>query len=100
MSAVSNKLTPASKQTPTILLASSTSISPHALKNSVVPPKVPAPKLRAETFSPEFPSVLYSTPDWMKRTRQKVSASFQASHFSPEGVHKWQPVDPCACYAL
>src|ERR1700733_8949876 len=81
MSAVSNRLTPASTHTSTILLASSRLVSPTALKNSVVPPKVAAPKLSAETFSPEFPSVLYSTPDWMKGPLQKVSASFQAFPF-------------------
>src|ERR1035437_3006743 len=41
-------------------VASVTPVSPHALKNSPEPPKVAAPKLNADTFSPERPSCLYS----------------------------------------
>ena len=39
---------PASRQTSTSLVASSTPLSPQARKNSLPPPNVPAPKLRAE----------------------------------------------------
>src|SRR5476651_2513456 len=60
MSAVSNKLTPASMHMSTSFLASSTWVSPNALKNDA-PPKVAVPKERAETFSPELPKSLYST---------------------------------------
>src|ERR1700757_4052244 len=51
---------PASRQSPTILVASWVSVAPHARKNSLPPPKVPVPKLRADTLSPEEPSCLYS----------------------------------------
>src|ERR1700684_1566998 len=51
---------PASRQTSTSLVASSTPLSPQARKNSLPPPNVPAPKLRAETFKPECPSCRYS----------------------------------------
>src|SRR5437879_13740777 len=56
MSAVSKRLTPASKQMSTIRVASATSLAPHALKNSVPPPNVPVPKLRNGTFKPDVPS--------------------------------------------
>src|SRR6266567_7940126 len=51
---------PASRQISIRRAASATSVSPHALKNSLAPPKVAAPKLRAETLRPEPPSSLYS----------------------------------------
>src|SRR4051794_7482399 len=60
MSAESNIVRPASRQTSTRRVASATSLAPHALKNLVPPPKVPVPKLRAGTFSPEPPSCRYS----------------------------------------
>src|SRR4051794_11705167 len=60
MSAVSKKLTPASMQTSTNLRASFTSVSPHALKNSVPPPSVPVPKHKTGTCRPERPSDLNS----------------------------------------
>jgi hypothetical protein len=37
-------------------VASATSLLPQALKNSVAPPKVPAPQLRTGTRRPEWPS--------------------------------------------
>src|SRR5580765_703528 len=55
-SAVSNMLTPASRQMSTRRVASLTSVAPHALKNSLPPPKVPVPKLRTGTLKPESPS--------------------------------------------
>src|SRR3977135_465941 len=60
-SAVSNMLTPASRQTSTSRVASATSLEPHALKNSLLPPpKVPVPKLSKGTLKPELPSLLNS----------------------------------------
>src|SRR5579864_1397306 len=56
MSAVSKRLTPASKQMSTSRVASATSLAPQALKNSVPPPNVPVPKLRTGTFNPDLPS--------------------------------------------
>src|SRR5277367_657342 len=63
MSAVSNRLTPLSMQISISFFASSTPVSPQARKNSLPPPKVPAPKLRTGTFRPEWPSCLYSICD-------------------------------------
>src|SRR5689334_18802674 len=40
--------------------AASPSIRPHSLKNSLLRPKVPAPKQSSETRRPELPSSLYS----------------------------------------
>ena len=60
MSAESNMLTPASRQMSTRRVASLTSVLPHSLKNSVLPPKVPVPKVRTGTFSPEPPRDRYS----------------------------------------
>src|ERR1700754_593481 len=65
MSAVSKRLIPASVQMPMSFLASATSVSPHALKNSVPPPKVAAPKQRLETFKPELPKSRYSMNHWI-----------------------------------
>lgn len=56
----SNMFSPASRQTSTSRVASATSVSPHASNSSVVPPKVPLPKLRAGTIRPERPSWRYS----------------------------------------
>src|ERR1700722_17444364 len=61
MSAVSNKLTPASRQISTSRVASATFEEPQALKNWPSPPKVPAPKLRIGTLRPDPPSCLNST---------------------------------------
>src|SRR5271168_4374601 len=60
MSAVSNRLTPASRQISTSRVASATSLAPHALKNSLPPPKVPVPKLNTGTLRPEPPRIRYS----------------------------------------
>jgi hypothetical protein len=37
------------------------SIAPQALKNSLVPPNVAAPKLKSGTVNPDAPSRRYST---------------------------------------
>src|SRR5271165_4144842 len=52
---------PASSEMSTSLVASSTSVTPQALKNSLLPPKVPVPRQRAGTLKPEPPSCLNST---------------------------------------
>src|SRR6185437_389352 len=62
MSAESNMVSPASKQTSTSRVASATLLAPHALKNSFPPPKVPVPRLSTGTLRPEPPSCLYSMP--------------------------------------
>src|SRR5262245_53026894 len=59
-SALSNMVTPASRQMSTIRVASLTSFAPHGLKKSVWPPNVPVPKVRTGTFNPELPSCRYS----------------------------------------
>jgi hypothetical protein len=41
--------------------ASAVSIAPQALKNSLVPPNVAAPKLKRGTVNPDAPSRRYST---------------------------------------
>src|SRR5215470_7827145 len=51
---------PASRQTSTRRVASATSLAPHALKNSLPPPKVPVPRLSTGTLKPDPPSRLYS----------------------------------------
>src|SRR4051812_16699315 len=51
---------PASMQRSRRRRASSTSVLPHAEKNSPVPPNVAAPKLRAETLRPEPGRMRYS----------------------------------------
>src|SRR3954471_23195791 len=56
MSAESNMVNPASRHRSTSRFAPAASVSPHVLKNSVPPPKVPVPKLNAGTLSPERPS--------------------------------------------
>src|SRR5271154_6028254 len=60
MSAESNMVRPASRQISTSRVASATSLAPHALKNSLPPPKVPVPRLSTGTLKPEPPSCLYS----------------------------------------
>jgi len=54
------KLTPASRHTSIRRVASSTSVSPHARKNSFPPSNVPVPRQRAGTVSPLFPDGLNS----------------------------------------
>src|SRR5581483_11054775 len=56
MSAESNMLSPASRQTSTRRVASVTSVEPHALNTSPRPPNVPVPKQSAGTLKPDFPS--------------------------------------------
>src|SRR5205823_3814583 len=56
----------ASRQMSIRRAASATSVSPHALKNSLEPPNVAAPKLRAETLRPEPPRSRYSMAHWMR----------------------------------
>src|ERR1700733_11353856 len=56
MSAESNMVRPASRQTSTRRVASDTSLPPQALKNSPLPPKVPVPNVRTGTLKPELPS--------------------------------------------
>src|SRR6185369_995537 len=41
-------------------VASATSLEPQALKNSLPPPNVPVPRLRAGTMKPDAPSCRYS----------------------------------------
>src|SRR6185295_1413182 len=53
-------VSPASRQISTSRVASATSVAPHALKNSLPPPKVPVPRVSAGTMNPEPPSRLYS----------------------------------------
>ncbi len=60
MSALSNIVTPASRQISTNRRASATSVVPHALKNSPLPPKVPVPKLSTGTVKPDAPKRRYS----------------------------------------
>src|SRR5262245_29994521 len=60
MSAESNMLRSASRQTSTRRVASATSLAPHDLKNSLPPPKVPVPRLSTGTLKPEAPSRLNS----------------------------------------
>src|SRR5215510_5765807 len=60
-SAVSNMLTPASRQMSTSRVASLTSVSPHARKKSLLPPNVPVPKLSTGTLKPDWPSRRNST---------------------------------------
>ena len=60
MSAVSNMFTPASRQMSTSRVASATPVSPQALKNSLLPPKVPVPKLRTGNRESGSPSCRYS----------------------------------------
>src|SRR6201996_5561066 len=55
MSALSNMVTPASKQMSSRRRASATSVAPHAWKNSPLPPNVPVPKLNTGTLKPEAP---------------------------------------------
>ena len=55
MSAVSNILSPASRQMSIRRRASATSVEPQALKNSPLPPNVPVPKESAGTLKPEAP---------------------------------------------
>src|SRR5215208_118059 len=59
MFAVSKRLTPASRHMSTCLLAPATSVEPTLLK-APRPPKVIVPSVRAETNSPERPSLRYS----------------------------------------
>ena len=70
MSAESNMFTPASRQMSTSRVASATSVAPHALKNSLLPPKVPVPRLSTGTLNPDPPSYRYSiegTPEIVDR---------------------------------
>src|SRR5579862_5997370 len=76
MSAVSKRLTPASRQMSTRRVASATSLAPQALKNSLPPPNVPAPKLRTGTCRPERPSCLNSmVAGWMFCEMRWIHAS-------------------------
>src|ERR1700722_20181488 len=54
---------PASRQISTRRVASLTSISPQALKNSFFPPNVPVPNVRTGTLNPDLPSNRYSIID-------------------------------------
>src|SRR5689334_8770202 len=59
-------VTPASRQMLTRLVAPAASLEPQALKNSLPPPNVAVPMVRAGTVNPEPPSCLNSivrTPD-------------------------------------
>src|SRR5215218_8240461 len=53
-------LQPASSAMSTSSVASLTSVAPHFLRNSLPPPKVAVPRMRAGIFSPDPPSVRYS----------------------------------------
>src|SRR6185295_6229465 len=53
-------LRPASRQISTRRVAPLTSVSPHALKKSLLPPNVPVPRLNAGTLNPDPPSSLNS----------------------------------------
>src|ERR1700691_4687759 len=80
MSAVSNRLTPASKQTSISRLASAAWVEPHALKKSVAPPTCPVPKESAETLRPEPPSSRYSMALWMPNWAAGCRPRRLASH--------------------
>src|SRR4051794_25732659 len=54
-------------------VASATSLAPHALKNSLPPPKVPVPKLSTGTLNPDPPSCRYS----MKEDSRDAERSIQ-----------------------
>lgn len=68
----SKRLTPASRQMSTRRVASPTSLAPQALKNSLPPPNVPAPKLSTGTCWPERPSCLNSMAGWMLRGSRRI----------------------------
>src|ERR1700733_7378063 len=52
--------TPASRHISTRRRAPLSSVEPHALKKSPLPPNVPQPKLSAGTVKPDAPNRLYS----------------------------------------
>src|ERR1035441_1931039 len=58
--------------------ASSTSVAPHALKNSVPPANVAVPKLRAGTLRPEPPKSRYSMSVGCGETRQDAASHHTA----------------------
>ena len=59
-SAVSNMLTPASRQMSIRRRACATSVLPQALNSGPLPPKVPVPKLSTGTVMPDAPRRRYS----------------------------------------
>src|ERR1700722_415998 len=59
MSALSNIVTPCSRQRSTSRVASATSVAPHAA-SPPLPPNVPVPKVSAGTLNPERPNCRYS----------------------------------------
>src|SRR5262245_7835719 len=91
MSAESNMVRPASRQTSTRRVASRTSLSPQALKNSLPPPNVPVPRLSTGTLKPEPPSRLDSIAVSPVRRGRNSHASGgpgtrQPSHVAPGEV--------------
>src|SRR5205809_5433273 len=64
----------------TRLVASATSVSPQALKNSFPPPNVAVPRLKAETFKSEPPTNRYST-SFLSTNRKRYSR--RRSHIPP-----------------
>src|SRR5438034_10968078 len=88
MSADSNMLRPASRQTSTSRVASAKSLWPHALKNSLPPPKVPVPRLSTGTLKPEPPSCLnsiavtplFQSPRPAGRAKYRLQEKFIAHH--------------------
>src|SRR5215217_1663238 len=60
MSAESNIVSPASRQTSTRRVASLTSLVPNPLKTGLFPPNVPVPKVSTGTLRPDRPRVRYS----------------------------------------
>src|ERR1035437_8045052 len=91
MSAVSKRLTPASKQMSIRRVASATSVLPHALKNSLPPAKVATPKLRAGTLRPEPPSKRYSMPLWMRQVSPRCSLMAVGAYINLNGPAKRRP---------
>src|SRR3569623_3216002 len=74
-SAVAKKVMPTSRHMSTMRLAWATSVLPHLLKNSPLPPKVPVPKLSTGTLRPERPSCRYSIAvllgyDWIENWKR------------------------------
>src|SRR4051812_36326148 len=60
MSAESNMVSPASRQTSARRVASFTSLGPKPLKKGLLPPKVPVPSVRTGILSPDRPRMRYS----------------------------------------
>src|SRR5579862_6284559 len=76
--------------------ASSTSVPPQALKNSLVPPNVAVPKLSAETLRPEPPRMRYSIADFDgTRGAEMQKKAALAELASPAGIFIERGFSPC-----